>query len=265
MKYYINSKELNRVEDDLAYPIETLWSILKTRIKRRNPKTIDELKQFLREEWSSIPKKLLKNLCERYLDRLKKVIDLGGARLEPEHLNQLGKKKKEIYEWKKPMEIPKIKIIYNNLQLIKYKRKEIAFLKKKKKEIRADFRQKLKNSKVKKRDLYGRSLGYVKQILEKPIKTKKEREKKIEEINSLIASLSKMTIVEYLEHMKKAETKVEEIEKQKLNVVSDDESTIDEAINKILKLKNIEKENDKIDFGIYWVYEKRKKKIESKE
>ena len=74
-----------------------------------------------------------------------------------------------------------------------------------------------------------------------------------------------MTIVEYLEHMKKAETKVEEIEKQKLNVVSDDESTIDEAINKILKLKNIEKENDKIDFGIYWVYEKRKKKIESKE
>ena len=92
---------------DLAYPIETLWSILKTRIKRRNPKTIDELKQFLREEWSSIPKKLLKNLCERYLDRLKKVIDLGGARLEPEHLNQLGKKKKEIYEWKKPMEMRK--------------------------------------------------------------------------------------------------------------------------------------------------------------
>ena len=74
-----------------------------------------------------------------------------------------------------------------------------------------------------------------------------------------------MTIVEYLEHMKKAETKVEEIEKQKLNVVSDDESTIDEAINKILKLKNIEKENAKIDFGISWVYEKRKKKIESKE
>ena len=159
----------------------------------------------------------------------------------------------------------KIKIIYNNLQLIKYKRKEIAFLKKKKKEIRADFRQKLKNSKVKKRDLYGRSLGYAKQILEKPIKTREERAKKIEEINSLIASLSKMTIVEYLEHMKKAETKVEEIEKQKLNVVSDDESTIDEAINKILKLKNIEKENAKIDFGISWVYEKRKKKIESKE
>ena len=59
---------------DLAYPIETLWSILKVRIKRSNPKTLNELKDFLREEWSSIPKLLLKNLCERYIDRLKKVI-----------------------------------------------------------------------------------------------------------------------------------------------------------------------------------------------
>ena len=47
---------------DLAYPIETLWNILKVRIKKRNPKTIEELKQFLREEWSSIPKSLLKKL-----------------------------------------------------------------------------------------------------------------------------------------------------------------------------------------------------------
>ena len=26
---------------DLTYPIETLWNILKVRIKKRNPKTID--------------------------------------------------------------------------------------------------------------------------------------------------------------------------------------------------------------------------------
>ena len=116
---------------DLAYPIETLWNILKVRIKRRNPKTIDDLKQFLREEWSSIPKSLLKKLCQRYLDRLKKVVALGGARLEPEHLKQLGKKEKEHYEWKKPVEIQKMKIVFNNIQLMKYKKKEIAFLKKK--------------------------------------------------------------------------------------------------------------------------------------
>ena len=116
---------------DLAYPIETLWNILKVRIKKRNPKTIEELKQFLREEWSSIPKSLLKRLCHRYINRLKKVVDLGGARLEPEHLKQLGKKEKENYKWVKPVEIQKMKIVYNNLQLMKYKKKEIAFLKKK--------------------------------------------------------------------------------------------------------------------------------------
>ena len=48
---------------DLAYPIETLWGILKARIKRRMPKTLDQLKQFIQEEWASVPKLLLKKLC----------------------------------------------------------------------------------------------------------------------------------------------------------------------------------------------------------
>ena len=88
---------------------------------------------------------LLKNLCERYIERLKKVIELNGARLEPEHLKQLGKKKEEKYIWKKPKEIQKMKIVYNDKQLLKYKRKEIAFLKKKKKEIRSEFSKKIRN------------------------------------------------------------------------------------------------------------------------
>ena len=96
--------------------------------------------------------------------------------------------------------------------------------------------------------------------MERPIKTKEERAKKIDEINSLISSLSKMTIIEYLEHMKKAEKKVEEIEKEKIREDSDDESTIDVAINKMLRLKDIEKKNTNIDFGISWVNEKRNKK-----
>ena len=35
-------------------------------------------------------------------------------------------------KWAKPKEMPKMKVIYNNVQLLKYKKKEIAFLKKKK-------------------------------------------------------------------------------------------------------------------------------------
>ena len=94
-------------------------------------------------------------------------------------------------------------------------------------------------------------------MLEAPMKTKEERDKKI---NTFITSLSKMTIVDYLQHMKKGEKKVEEIERKKSREDSDDDSTIDEAINKILKLKDIEKRNEDIDFGIAWVYERGKKK-----
>ena len=42
-----------------------------------------------------------------------------------------------------------------------------------------------------------------------------------------------MTILEYLEHMKNSET----IERKKLDEETDDESTIDEAINKILDIQ----------------------------
>ena len=60
--------------------------------------------------------------------------------------------------------------------------------------------------------------------------------------------------------MKKPEKKVEEIEQKKLREDSDDDSTIDEAINKILKLKDIEKGNEDIDFRIALVYERSKKR-----
>ena len=49
---------------------------------------------------------------------------------------------------------------------MKYKKKEITVLKKRKKEIRACYAQKLKIiKKVTKLDIYGLSLGYTKQIL----------------------------------------------------------------------------------------------------
>ena len=61
---------------DLAYPIEDLWAILKPRVKRRNPRTIEQLKEFLLEEWNSVPLNLIQNLCVGFLDRVKKVIEL---------------------------------------------------------------------------------------------------------------------------------------------------------------------------------------------
>ena len=71
---------------DLAYPIEDLWAIIKPRVKRRNPQSIEQLKEFLSEEWNSIPINLVQNLCKGWLDRLRRVIELDGRKLEPEHL-----------------------------------------------------------------------------------------------------------------------------------------------------------------------------------
>ena len=47
---------------DLSYPIEDLWGIIKPRIKRKNPASIEEVKKLLIEEWSSIPHNLIQNL-----------------------------------------------------------------------------------------------------------------------------------------------------------------------------------------------------------
>ena len=40
---------------DLSYMIEDLLGIIKPRIKRRNPISLEEWKKFLIEEWNSIP------------------------------------------------------------------------------------------------------------------------------------------------------------------------------------------------------------------
>ena len=90
--------------------------------------SIDELKKYISEEWNSIPKSLIENLFKNYINRIKKVIKLDGARLEPEHLKKLGRVKKEAHNWKKARD-QKLKVVYNDPQLLKYKKKEIEFYK----------------------------------------------------------------------------------------------------------------------------------------
>ena len=54
----------------MAYSIERFWGIINPRVKRRGPKTIDELKNVLLEEWNSIPIEIIQNLCRGYLDKI---------------------------------------------------------------------------------------------------------------------------------------------------------------------------------------------------
>ena len=51
---------------------------------------------------------MAENLCEGYLYRLKKCIELKRGRIEPEHF---VKRTKEKYNWKKPDTLPALRII----------------------------------------------------------------------------------------------------------------------------------------------------------
>ena len=113
---------------DLAFPIEDLWAIIKPRVKRRDPQIIEELKSYILQEWNSVPEELIRNLCNSFIDRVKKVIELNGTRLEPEHLK---KKKEEIYKLEIPEALPRFRIVYNDNEVFKAKKKEIKFLKSK--------------------------------------------------------------------------------------------------------------------------------------
>ena len=104
---------------DLAYPIENLWGILKPRVKQRNPSTIQELKKILLEEWSSVPIELIQNLCKGYLERVHKVIELKGGRLEPEHLKKAPNPNEISYVWKTPDTLPNMRVVYNNKKIYK--------------------------------------------------------------------------------------------------------------------------------------------------
>ena len=75
----------------MAYPIETLWALLKKNVKKRIPTTLDELKKFTIEEWNNIPQEYIKKLVKNYLKRIRKVIEIKGNRLEPYQLNEIRK------------------------------------------------------------------------------------------------------------------------------------------------------------------------------
>ena len=221
---------------DLAYPIEDLWAILKPRVKRREPSSVDELKKFLMEEWYSIPPNLIQNLCKNYLYRINKVIELNGARLEPEHLK---KEKHDGYKWEKIEELPRVRMAYNEKQLGLKKAKEISKYKAEIKLIKKDYNKKKRNlPKYKKKDLKNLSLGRALTIINEPKNLKDKKDKNIGELESKINMISKMTPLEYLKYLNDMEKGYE-----------DDDSTIDEIEEKISQLNEFTKEN-KIKYQI---------------
>ena len=106
---------------------------------------MEELKEITIEEWNQIPKDYIKNLFTNFIKICKKIIELKGARLEPEHLRDIrqGMEEEEDNEEKideiktndeEERQNLKMKLVYIKNELIKKSKKEIALIKKKIKE-----------------------------------------------------------------------------------------------------------------------------------
>ena len=232
---------------DLASPIEDLWAIIKPRVKRRNPQTVDQLKEFLLEEWNSIPINLVQNLCKGYTDRLKKVIDLKGRRLEPEHLY---KNSKDIYIWRTPENLPSFRYVYNDKIVKKYKERDIKDLNAQIKEVEASFKNKIKSSRrtknrYKRRDLKNLSIGHALSIIEGPERLNNEKKKMSDKLTKKLEELKNMSLEKYIE-LKENEIK-EQFKVNKDNIIDEDEILIENKIKNIEKLCRADK---KIRYGL---------------
>ena len=59
-------------------PIENLWSDLNRRIERRNPKTVEQLEEYVREEWANTSLQMLATLSHSMVERCKAVVEQQG-------------------------------------------------------------------------------------------------------------------------------------------------------------------------------------------
>ena len=226
---------------DIAYPIETLWAELKKRVKSRNPKNAEELKEITIEEWNKIPKEYIKKLFNNFRKRCQKIIELEDGRLEPEHLREIrneekeeeSKKETDNYEKVDEEELKqklKLKLVYSKPELIKKAKKEISFLKKKIKAKKKELRKvKKEYNKAKK---FSEKKGIITEKMNDALKSKNIRNIELENYKfkvGWIKNYISKNISEYFNYFKK-ECDRQESAKTKA-------STLDGEIEYILKTK----------------------------
>src|SRR4051812_3286903 len=61
-------------------PIENLWAYIKRRVEDRNPRNIDELEEFLCDEWVRLPTEYLQLLVHSMTRRCAAVVDGDGRK-----------------------------------------------------------------------------------------------------------------------------------------------------------------------------------------
>ena len=62
-------------------PIENVWKLLKQRVRKRLPRTLDELEDIIHEEWNTLSDNVVINICESFPRRVEQCIDMHGNRI----------------------------------------------------------------------------------------------------------------------------------------------------------------------------------------
>ena len=89
-KQYLRSRRVKTLERKWsanspdANPIEQLWEILKDAVERRGPYGIDELTQFVQEEWDRISQDTIDNLVRSFRARAQKIVAMKGETIKPD-------------------------------------------------------------------------------------------------------------------------------------------------------------------------------------
>lgn len=63
-------------------PVENLWNVLKAAVYGRFPQTLEEMEQFIREEWANIDLKFVERICRSLPRRLQFVLENQGHKIQ---------------------------------------------------------------------------------------------------------------------------------------------------------------------------------------
>jgi len=63
-------------------PMENCWALLKRSVKRRRPNDLDELENCIYEEWNNLDDNIVRNLCDSFPNRIRKVRILEGGKIK---------------------------------------------------------------------------------------------------------------------------------------------------------------------------------------
>ena len=207
---------------------------------------------------------VIQNLCKGFLDRIHKVLELKGSRLEPEHF----KKKANLisYNWVKPKVLPNMRIVYNNKKIYKFKKKEMRIIKAELRKIKSVNLERMKKPLEEQNKQTKEYATLIKNVFDK-YGFEKAEQKKIEyirNIRDMLENIQEMDLVEYLEHLKEiaVENKKTEEAKDKneeidiLDDDTDDPRIVNEQMDNIIveqrinELINMKQQDKRIKYHI---------------